>query len=59
MAAFEIASRFVIADEAEGTCSRIMTAVEATKETEVVFEATAAANFRVKPKARSWVRRLR
>ena len=59
MAAFEIASQLVIADEAEGTCSRIMTAVEATKETEVVFEATATANFRVKPKARSWVRRLR
>ena len=59
MAAFEIASQLVIADEAEGTCSRIMTAVEATKETEVVFESTAKANFRVKPKARSWVRRLR
>ena len=59
MAAFEIASQLVIADEAEGTCSRIMTAVEATMEMEVVFEATATANGRVKPKARSWVRRLR
>ena len=59
MAAFETASQLVTADEAEGTCSRIMTAVEATMELEVVFEVTATANGRVKPKARSWVRRLR
>ena len=56
---FEMVSQLGLAVQAEGTCSRIMTAVEATKETEVVFEATATANFRVKPKARSWVRRLR
>ena len=47
MAAFEIASRLVIADEAEGTCSRIMTAVEATMELEVVFEVTATAQLTV------------
>ena len=50
---FEIVSRLVIVHETEGTCSRVVTAVESTMELEVVLEATAKANGRVKPKARS------
>ena len=52
---FEMVLQLVIAVQAEGTCSRIMTAVQATTKLEVVLEATATANGRVKPKARSWV----